>query len=123
MTFVRALTLCLAAFAIGCAPVVGPSGQHSGDMAVDPGGGGSAGSGGGTDDMGGTGGNGSSCPTGCTIGATSCDGNGVRTCADDGHGCGVWGNAVACTGSQVCSGGTCAAACSSQCMLGATYCS
>ena len=86
--------------------------------------GGSGGGGAGGGDMGGgTGGNGPSCPTGCSIGAASCDGNGVRTCADDGSGCGAWSSAVACTAPQVCSGGACAASCTSQCQLGATYCS
>ncbi len=121
MTHVRALTLVLATVVLGCAPVVSRPGAQAGDMGA--GSGGSGGSGGGGDDMGGTGGNGPTCPTGCSIGAASCDGNGVRTCSADGNGCGVWSAAVACPSSQVCSGGTCGASCTSQCQLGATYCS
>lgn len=120
MTLVRTLTLVVATVALGCSPIVSRPGAHSDDMGA--GSGGSGGTGGG-DDMGGTGGNGPTCPSGCSIGAASCDGNGVRTCTDDGNGCGVWSAAVACMAPEVCSGGQCGAACSSQCQLGATYCS
>jgi Carboxypeptidase regulatory-like domain len=120
MTPVRALTLWLLALAAGCAPVVGHSNNHDVDMSA--GGGGGGGSGGGSDDMG-TGGNGSQCPTGCSVGAKSCDGNGVRTCEADPNGCGVWSALAACASGQVCSGGQCQGACTSQCMQGATYCS
>ncbi len=125
MTLARALPLGLFALVLGCAPIVGRPGAQSGDMGAGGGGsgGGGSGGGGGTDDMGGTGGNGPNCPTGCSIGAASCDGNGVRTCAADPSGCGVWSAPAACTAPEVCSGGQCGAACSSQCMLGATYCS
>ena len=121
MTFVRALPFAFVALVVGCAPVVSRPGAQAGDMAVDNGGGGGSGNGG--DDLGGTGGNGPTCPTGCSVGAASCDGNGVRSCAPDGNGCGVWSAPAACTSPMVCSGGQCGAACSSQCMLGATYCS
>ena len=124
MTHVRALTLVLLAVALGCSPFVGRPGVTSGnDMGVDTGGGSGGTGGGGGDDMGGTGGNGATCATGCSIGAASCDGNGVRTCTADGSGCGMWSAPVACTAPDVCSGGACGASCSSQCMLGATYCS
>ncbi|MGZ3428198.1 MAG: hypothetical protein ACXVCV_16200, partial [Polyangia bacterium] len=107
MTLVRALPLGLLALVLGCAPIVTRPGAHDGDMAVDNGGGGSGGSGGGSDDMGGTGGNGPTCPTGCSVGAASCDGNGVRNCTADPNGCGVWSAPTACTAPMVCSGGQC----------------
>lgn len=63
------------------------------------------------------------CPTGCTLGAKSCDGAGVRTCEVSGM-CTDWSAPVACGGATpVCSGGLCVATCSSQCTLGASYCS
>ncbi len=61
------------------------------------------------------------CPTSCSLGAKSCDGNGVRTCEQLGS-CTAWSAAVAC-GAGVCSGGQCVTTCTSQCTLGATYCS
>ncbi|MDB4969860.1 MAG: Endoglucanase [Myxococcales bacterium] len=125
MSIVRALVLpALLTLAVGCGAVVTHP-AHDSDMATDTGGGGNGGSGGGgsSDDMGsGTGGNGS-CPTGCSVGAKSCDGNGVRSCAADPSGCGAWSAAVACPAAQVCSGGQCQGSCSSQCVQGATYCS
>jgi len=124
MTLARALCAGLLAFVLGCAPIVGRPGAQSGDDMGADGNGGGGGTGGGSDDMGGgTGGNGPTCPTGCSIGAASCDGNGVRTCTDDGMGCGTWSAPAACTAPEVCSGGVCGASCTSQCQLGATYCS
>src|SRR6185295_8774753 len=73
-------------------------------------------------DMGQSDGPNQSCPTGCTLGAKSCDGNGVRECVQVGS-CSDWSTALPCPGSQVCSGGQCASTCSNQCSAGATYCS
>ena len=54
------------------------------------------------------------CPTGCTLGAKSCDGAGVRTCEVSGM-CTDWSAPVACGGATpVCSAGLRVAACSSQ---------
>ncbi|HEY2748133.1 MAG TPA: carboxypeptidase regulatory-like domain-containing protein [Polyangia bacterium] len=123
MTLARAFSVGLLGFVVGCAPVVSRPGAQSGDMGADNGGNGGTGGGGSGGSDGGTGGNGPVCPTGCSIGAAACNGNGVQTCADDGSGCGVWSQPADCTTPQVCSGGVCAASCSSQCQLGATYCS
>ena len=65
---------------------------------------------------------GTTCVGSCTLGAKSCDGNGVRTCVASG-GCADWSAAVACGGAQICSGGVCATSCTNQCTAGATYCS
>jgi hypothetical protein len=65
---------------------------------------------------------GPSCPTNCTLGATSCDGSGVRTCVMVGS-CTDWSQPQACAQGQVCSGGQCAGQCSNQCTIGSAYCS
>ncbi len=123
MTLARAFSVGLLAFVFGCSPIVSRPGAQPGDMGTGSGGGNGGSGGGGGNSDGGTGGNGPVCPTGCSIGAASCDGNGVLTCADDGTGCGAWSQPVDCTAPEVCSGGVCGASCSSQCQLGATYCS
>ncbi len=108
----------LVVFATGCGPATGGSPQDSGPE-VD----GQVGGDGGAPD-GGTdvdGGQTPMCPTGCTLGAKSCDGNGVRTCEQAGQ-CTAWSTPVACA-AGVCSGGQCVTTCASQCQLGATYCS
>jgi Carboxypeptidase regulatory-like domain len=63
-----------------------------------------------------------SCPTNCSEGAKSCDGNGVRSCVKKGN-CTDWSAPVPCGGGGVCSGGVCAGTCKDQCDQGATYCS
>jgi hypothetical protein len=62
------------------------------------------------------------CPTACTEGAKSCDGNGVRSCVKAGT-CTEWSAPVPCGGGGVCSGGLCVGTCKNQCQQGATYCS
>jgi len=73
-------------------------------------------------DMGSGNDGGTSCVGACTLGAKSCDGNGVRTCIVSGT-CAEWSPALACSGADVCSGGACVATCTNQCTAGATYCS
>ncbi len=62
------------------------------------------------------------CSTACSVGAKSCDGNGVRTCVAK-NGCSEWSSPVPCGGGGSCSGGECVATCKDQCDQGATYCS
>jgi hypothetical protein len=96
--------------------------QPLADMAMPvEGGGGDGGSDGAAMDLG-PGGNMQSCPGGCSAGAKSCDGNGVRTCVPSGS-CSDWSAAVACGSGTVCSGGLCQASCTNQCTAGTTYCS
>jgi hypothetical protein len=63
------------------------------------------------------------CSTACSVGAKSCDGNGVRTCQDKGNNCSAWSDPVPCGGGGVCSGGECVGTCSNQCDPGDTFCS
>jgi hypothetical protein len=62
------------------------------------------------------------CPSDCSEGAKSCDGNGVRSCVKKGS-CTDWSAPVPCGGGGVCSGGVCAGTCKDQCDQGAVYCS
>ncbi|MFU8802821.1 MAG: carboxypeptidase regulatory-like domain-containing protein [Bradymonadaceae bacterium] len=62
------------------------------------------------------------CPGSCSVGLTSCDGNGVRTCVADGA-CTAWSEVVACASGEVCSGGSCGETCQEICALGARQCS
>lgn len=62
------------------------------------------------------------CPSNCSLGAKSCDGNAVRTCEPAGA-CTAWSTGVACPTGEVCSGGLCVQSCVDQCTSGATYCS
>jgi hypothetical protein len=65
---------------------------------------------------------GETCPTSCTVGATTCDGNAVRTCVTQGS-CTGFGAKVDCPATQVCSAGKCAATCTDQCPLNDKRCS
>jgi hypothetical protein len=62
------------------------------------------------------------CASGCTLGATSCNGNGVLTCVSMGA-CTGWSLPTACANGTVCSGGACVAQCTDQCTTGSSYCS
>src|SRR5437870_10940166 len=59
-----------------------------------------------------------SCPTACSEGAKSCDGNGVRSCVKKGM-CTDWSAPVPCGGGGICSGGVCVGTCKDQCDQGA----
>lgn len=59
-----------------------------------------------------------------TEGAEECSGNGVRTCERTAQGCLAWSPVVACSASETCSNGVCAANCSDECPTsGAAICS
>ena len=57
------------------------------------------------------------CGTECTAGATECEGDLVKTCAEDARGCLVFGPATDCADGQVCDGGECVVpvTCKSEC--------
>ncbi len=111
-----AYVACAVLLVAGCGDGNNPNGggndlATSGDGPVNP-----------NPDGGGQDGPPASCATNCTLGATSCDGDGVRTCTQSGE-CTDWSTAVPCSGALVCSGGVCVGSCTDQCNLGDTYCS
>ena len=63
------------------------------------------------------------CNDACAAGAVACEGNGVKTCAEDAEtGCLAWGAPTPCPSGETCSRGRCAATCTDDCAIEGATC-